>query len=77
MCSLEALQVFKSPFMLIIDDYIERASFRILEEFLGSPIIVNRAAIFNIHNEIPNDQLIKLKTLQTAITESGLVKDNL
>jgi hypothetical protein len=32
---------------------------------------------FNIHNEIPNDQLIKLKTLQTAITESGLVKDNL
>lgn len=76
-CSLEALQVFKSPFMFIIDDYIERASFRILEEFLGSPIIVNRAAIFNIHDEIPNDQLIKLKKLQTAIIKSGLVGDNL
>lgn len=60
-CVLESAnqaERFGARSTLLLDDYVPRAHYRVLEKYLGPPEIVGRAAIFRTGNSAITDEIV-------------------
>ncbi|EAQ01085.1 hypothetical protein OB2597_03569 [Pseudooceanicola batsensis HTCC2597] len=66
-CALACAFRTRQPLTLLFDDYVPRGAYHAVEEFLGTPEIIGRMAVFDISpTPVPSDRLLRVIELTCA-----------